>query len=112
MSASVTNFIPMSFALATSTEAQAEVIVPVSGTLSNFAVYLNGSPGNGNNYVLTLRKNGASQATVSITIADSAVSGTDADTVTVAAGDRICFQSVPNSNPTARTMTWSAKLTP
>ncbi len=77
-------------------------IMPVARTLQNLRVYLNGSPGAGQSYTVTVRVNGADTA-IGCVISDSATTGFDTtDTVTVAAGDRISIKVVTSGSANAR----------
>jgi hypothetical protein len=78
-------------------------------SLSGLQVVLDGSPGAGNNYIFSLRRNTASPAgTPSVTIAESATTGSDTTgSVNIADGDIYALRSVPTSSPTARTAAWA-----
>lgn len=63
--------------------------MPAAGTIRNLRVRINGTAGNGNNVVYTLRVNGVATA-LTCTIASTTADGSDlTNTVTVAAGDLI-----------------------
>lgn len=92
------------------TESTFTVPMSVSGTFRNLSVTLNGTPGAGNNYAFTLRKNGADQS-VTTTISDSATTGTDfSNSFTVVAGDLVCIKVIATSTPTARTAKWTIEF--
>ncbi len=80
-----------------------EQAIPMSaaGTLGNCRVVLDTAPGDGKSWVITLMKNGVATG-VEVTITGAAVtSGTDADTVEVAAGDLFEWRIVPSGTPAA-----------
>ena len=92
-------------------EAVSQVPAPRSGTLGNLYVKLGNSPGTGKSYAFTVRVGGSDQ-TITITVSDSATTGSDTShTVSVAAGDLICIKSAPTGTPTAVTMNWSMTYT-
>jgi hypothetical protein len=95
------------------TEADAEQIIPCAGTISmaNFRTPA-GAPGAGTQYDIVLRKNGADTA-ITGTISGTSSSATDyVDSVTVAAGDRVCWKITPTGTPTARAVSISCNFTP
>jgi hypothetical protein len=106
---SATAYLPMFMNTYSATESEVQQAMPTAGTISNFYVRLTGSPGTGNNYIFTVRKNGSS-TTVTCTVSDSTTSCTDTGhSVSFVAGDTIDIMSVPNSNPTGQGMHWTAK---
>lgn len=83
-----------------------ESIVSTPGTLKNFYVALNSSPGVGNSYTFAVRVNKA-LAGPSVTISGTNNLGSDTtNTATVAAGDTVDIRCVPSSTPTVRTANW------
>jgi len=89
----------------TATEAEAEIVIRTAGTLSRLGVRLT-SNGITGNTVFTVRKNGADTG-ITVTFGSSAT-GIQEDltnTVSVAAGDKICIKSVPGG----ATGTWTMK---
>lgn len=109
VAASTTTFIGITAGGAGSaTESLLQLPMPCAGTLKNFYLrYTNNQSATGS-LVITLRKNGVSQAiTVTLTSAGGA-SGTLSDTtntVTVAAGDLICLQVTNNATATSGRIT-------
>jgi hypothetical protein len=102
----------------TSTELNAQQIVPFAGTIANFAFKIDVAPGSGNNYTVTVRKNGvAGSPAITCKIEGTGSINTScldsAHSLSFAAGDLLSVQIGPNSNPEkwggAR---WSATLTP
>ena len=84
---------------------------PDAVTLSKFRMDLTGSPGAGNSYTFTTRKNGASGNEV-VAISETAVTGTDATNTDVyAAGDSMNLMSLSASTPTIRDAFWAWKMT-
>jgi hypothetical protein len=94
-----------------STEANVAAPFPVAGTIGGLQIRLaGGSPGTGNNYVFNVMKNGLAVSGFTCTIADSATTCTDTDTLSMAAGDTLSLRTTPTSNPTQRAVTWSVTL--
>ena len=80
-------------------EARRNEVFPVAGTIKNMYVLLSGTQNASGSIVLTMRKNGASQA-VTVTIAAGSGSGVYSDTsnsFSVAAGDLVCIQVQNNA---------------
>jgi hypothetical protein len=92
------------------TQTVAATPLPGGGVINNLQIRLAGNPGTGNSYAFTMVRNGSVIPGFTCTISDAAVACNDTDTTVWAAGDTISLQSVPNSNPTARTATWSVTL--
>lgn len=81
-------------------EYMAEQIIPTDGTILRLRVYQRAAAG-AQGYTYTLRKNNADTA-ISFTINNPNLSGTDAGSVSVSAGDRVCISAVRSgSAPTA-----------
>jgi hypothetical protein len=105
-----TRYIPMFDAGMSATESDIQQPMPVAGTISDFYIILNGSPGNNNSYTFVVRKNGAS-TTVTCTISDTDTTGSDlTNFVDFDIGDLISIMATPASSPTARSMHWTAKF--
>jgi hypothetical protein len=59
-STSVSTYLgPYQSGASTSTEGNVQMAMPVAGTSSNLAVNIGSAPGNGRNWVVTIRKNGS-----------------------------------------------------
>ncbi len=72
---------------------------------SDLYIWLDGSPGAGNDYDFTLRDDGANTS-LSVQISDAATSGSDTSSyVEAAANSEMCLMSDPTGGPTARRMT-------
>jgi hypothetical protein len=107
-----TRYVPMFDAGRSGTESDVQQPMPAAGTVSNFYVILDGSPGSHNSYTFIVRKNGE-DTTVACTISDSDTEGSDlTNSVDFNAGDYISIMVTPASNPTARSMRWTAKFSP
>jgi hypothetical protein len=92
-----------------STEASRQAYASPQGfTLSKLRVKLTTAPGSGNSYAFTVRKNAAGGG-LGVTISDAATTGNDLSNFVAFSGtDRLSFESVPTSNPTATgIMTWA-----
>lgn len=72
-------------------------------TAQKLFVLLSGVPGVGKSYTITLMKNGVATALTCTVSGGSATTASDIiDTVPIADGDNICFQSVASGTPTSR----------
>ncbi|MDN3656660.1 hypothetical protein QWZ08_13530 [Ferruginibacter paludis] len=93
-------------------QAGTRTVMSRAGTVRNLYVKLDGSPGGGNNLIITVYKNGVAQ-TVTTTITQPAVSGSDtSNSFTVAAGDEVGIVISSTSAPgTHRRVSWSADFT-
>ena len=113
LSASATRFVPLFFSNVNATENVVDQVMAIAGTLANFYVRLDGSPGGATSYTLTVRKNGT-DTTLTCVISGSAIACSDTtNSVSFSAGDLISVKSVPSAtNPTARAMRWTAKFAP
>jgi len=112
LSRTLTNYVPMFNASVSNVESQNQQFMPVAGTISNFYVILNGSPGSGNSFTFVVRKNGV-DTLVTCTISGTNTTGSDlTNSVSFAAGDYISIMVTPTGNPTARTMRWTAQFLP
>ncbi|MGD1118325.1 MAG: hypothetical protein ABR886_02420 [Dehalococcoidales bacterium] len=107
------NYVPMFESNRSTVEGENQQLMPVAGTLSNFYVTLNGSPGTNHWYTFVVRKNGA-DTTVTCTISGTNTTGSDlTHSVSFTAGDYISIMSTPSAaNPTARQMLWTAQFSP
>lgn len=72
------------------------------GKLENLYCKLDGAPGAGKSYTVTMRRNGG-DAAVTVLIADAATSGNDTThNEQYASGDRLSVEASPSGTPTAR----------
>lgn len=72
-------------------------------TVSDLYVALSASPGAGNNYIVSINKDGGTASGITVTIADLATTGNDTThTYTADDGDTISLDCLPDSTPTAR----------
>ena len=81
--------------------------VVCGGTLSSFSVTISGSPGEGNEYLFTLRVNNAG-TNINCTITGAGTTCTDTSgttSIVLSPGDVVNVESNPNSTPTARSAT-------
>lgn len=90
------------------TEEKVSLPSPVSGTVRGLQVRLSGAPGGGNQYSFVLKVNGSGTA-VSCVIAGATATtcSNTTSTAAIAAGQPFVLEATPNSNPTARSVTWS-----
>jgi FlaG/FlaF family flagellin (archaellin) len=107
------NYVPMFESNRSTVERENQQFMPVAGTVSNFYVTLNGSPGINHWFTFVVRKNGA-DTPVTCTISGTDTTGFDLNnSVSFAAGDYISIMSTPSAaNPTGRSMLWTAKFSP
>jgi hypothetical protein len=102
------NWLPLYSGVVHTTEGPAQNTIPLAGTISSFYVRISGNPGAANSYDFVVRINGADTALV-CSIADNATTCSDTThSVAVSAGALIAIHATGNSNPTGRTMQWSA----
>lgn len=106
------------------TESNKSLLIPSAGVISNFYMYLGGTPGTGASYTFTIRHstNGGSSysaagspSNMSITISGSSTSGSDlSNTVAVAQGDLVDIQETESTSPapTACHGYWAFTFTP
>lgn len=93
-------------------ENEALGLVALDGTVTEFRVQLNASPGAGNSYTYQIRVNGTPQGD-SFVISDSATSGViTGQVINIAPGDTITVQVVPAGTPTVRKPWWGMVYTP
>ena len=96
------------------TETKVAIPLPVSGVIGGLQARTSGAPNNGGgtqSYTFALMVNGAATS-VTCAISEAALACSDlANTVTVAAGDRVSLRSTPGGTPTAASMTWSFYIT-
>jgi len=114
LSGSATNYTPIGYMGSVgTTELHFSTYIPTDGTLTNLYCRLDASPGTGNSYALTVRKNGATPASsLTCTISGSDTVGTDlVNSVSVSKGDYVCLMSVPSSTPTGRRLAFSCTFT-
>lgn len=102
LSAAATRYLPIQGGIPSTTVGNAESIIPTAGTINSAYVELGGTPGAGRSYTATLVKNGVDTA-LTVTVSDSATTGSDtANSVSVAAGDKVYWKIVPAGSPSAR----------
>ena len=113
LSGSATRFVGALYSNVNANESAVDQVMTVAGLLSDLYVRLDGSPGGTSSYTFTVRKNGL-DATLTCAISGASTSCSDtnpANSVSFSAGDLISVKSVPSAtNPTARSMRWTAKF--
>ncbi len=83
-------------------ESNVEDVLSVPKTAQNLRMFLPGSPGSGQTFIATLRKNGADTA-LTVTISEPQATGEDAvNSVSFAANDRICIKVVTSGSANSR----------
>jgi hypothetical protein len=107
---------PFLAAVPTASESPAQQVVPIAGTLASLKVKIGSAPGQGNNYTLTIRKNGIGTS-LSCRIEGEGSAETScldkAHTVAFAAGDFLSLQVLPAGGPQRwHAARWEATLTP
>ena len=95
----------------TTTESARQVPVPFSGTLGTVTVRVSVVPGTSNSWLVTLRVNGLSNGTCTITAAITSCPITPT-TAAVLVGSLVNVTYVGNSSPTNANASYSVALTP
>jgi hypothetical protein len=89
--------------------------IPVAGTFSNWRVGYKAAPGSGKSRTVTLQKDsggGFSSTALAITVADAATSGSDSDSVTIAANDVVRILPSAAGGPASSSLSSSIEWTP
>lgn len=87
------------FEFGSGAENDAEILIPRAGVIKNFRVYLTQTPNAATSKTFTVRKNGANTA-VTVTIPNGSQTASDlTNTLTVAAGDRVCIKITHTGSP-------------
>lgn len=93
------------------TESDVAVVFPISGTISDFHAFVEGSPGAGKSWALTLRVAGNSTSlTCTITGTVTRCNSGTAQ-VSIAAGDSLSVQITPAGGPGGKPLHWRATVT-
>lgn len=93
-------------------EVSNSMLMPTAGTLDRLYIKLNGTPDGAATYAFTVYKNGAPTA-LTCTVASAATTASDlSNSITFSAGDTISLQCTPSGTPTARAVTFSARMQP
>ncbi len=80
-------------------EPQSTMVCPSAGTIKTLKVELETAPGSGKSWAFTLMVDGVA-STLTVTIADSAVSGSDlVNQVSISAGQFMTLRSIPSGTP-------------
>ncbi|HYD35551.1 MAG TPA: hypothetical protein VD999_05765 [Vitreimonas sp.] len=88
-------------------------VAPIEATIKSFYVNLNGSPGAGKSYAISIMKNNSEEASSIVTIADAATSGNVTGlSINVARGDYFTIKVTPTGTPTARQVRWGVEFQP
>lgn len=96
----------------TTNEEQYYTVAPTAGQISSFTVYLATTPGGTATRTFTLRVNGVDQTTaITYTSAQNGVK-TQAETITIAAGDRISLRSDTTNTPSVSQVGWGVVFKP
>lgn len=87
------------------------LVIPGDGTVSDFYVELDGTPGSSKSWTITVQQDtgaGFANTDLAVTIADSATTGNDTtDSIGVSAGDRLILKVTQSGSPTARKCRWT-----
>ena len=104
---------PYQTSASTTTEGNVQMVMPVAGTISNLAVSIGSSPGNGRNWTFAIRKNGSTTTVTCKIEGSSAKACTSNASVTFAAGELIDLEVNPSSaSPSSwGSLRWSVTLT-
>jgi hypothetical protein len=91
-STTTTRFMTPGYGDATARTSEISFKCPKTGTLRNLYIHVNGTAGNGNNVVYTVRKAGA-DTSLTVTLASTSADGSDtSNTVSVTAGDLLSLK--------------------
>jgi hypothetical protein len=94
----------------TGSESFVQQRIPTAGTLSQFAVRASADAGSSTDaYVITVRKNGASQAVTCTITSSSNICNDASHTATFAAGDLISIQIDGQNSPDTINFHWTAE---
>jgi len=86
----------------TAAEADSQIIVPTSGTISRFYAKLASTPGTSKSYQFTVMLNGSASA-LDMTITGAVSTGNDVThSISVSAGDTLTIRSLPTGTPTSQ----------
>lgn len=108
LSAGTTNYTSLFTAAVNASEGVG--VIATGGVVSKFIVSLDGSPGAGKSYAVTLRKNQV-DTNVTCTVSDSATTCEDNINYTsFSGGDTVSVKVVPSGTPSARYITVGAKF--
>lgn len=89
------------------------LVVPLDGTITNFYANLDGTPGSGKSYTISIYKNGSEEASSVITIADTATAGSATGlSIDITPGDTLAISVVASGTPTSRRVAWGVHITP
>ena len=107
---------PFLAAAPTASESPAQQVMPIAGTIADLSVKIGSAPGQGNSYMLTIRKNGIGTGLTCRIEGDGSADTScldDAHEVTFAAGDLLSLQVSPGSGPERwHAARWGVTLTP
>ncbi len=85
-------------------------VLAVGGTASNLQIKISQAPGSGNQWKLTLCKNGSATGVTCTISGSSATACSDAShTASFSAGDTISMEIDPSSEPIGAAMSWSVQ---
>jgi hypothetical protein len=108
-----TNFLALFGSGQSATQGVMEATLPSAGTFGDFEVRTSATPAGGDTWVFTVLINGATTTPlIECTVNNASTNNrcTDADSITVNAGDTIVVRSVPSGGPAASTVHWVAGL--
>ncbi len=111
-------FFGSSIDLGVSTETTIQEVLPSGGKISNLRIFLTSSPGGGDSYVFTVRRDPAGAAGpvntgITCTVADSATSCEDkVNSQTFSAGDAISVLATESTGPNGASMFFRLDLQP
>lgn len=93
-------------------EADLQVVVPTSGSLSNMYANVSTAPGSGRSYAFTVMVNGVASS-LAATVSNTATTGSDTvNSVAINAGDTLTIRSVPTGSPAGSTPSFGIAFTP
>ena len=103
-----TTYVSMFFSDAAIQRDAVEQRMPLTGTLTDLYITLDGSPGAGTSYTLTILNDGVA-TNVSCIVSGTSTQCTDLiNSAAFTAGDGITIESVPSNGPVERQLRWTA----
>lgn len=113
MSDSATRYFPVSGSSAISLEYSVHSVMPLSGTITAFYGYLTAAPGASGSRTISIRKNGSTEATSTLSFGETDVTKNATGlSIAVSAGDRLSIISEVSGTPTAANGHFGILFTP
>jgi hypothetical protein len=88
-----------------------EIVVPTDATITKLTVTLDGTPGVGKDYTVSVRANNTTD-NLSTTVSDAETIDSATGSIDIVPGDTLVMKSVPTSTPTVRRISWCMTIVP